>query len=150
MRYPSLLFGRWSVALVGVALAVAAGAQEVGQIKIAKGAVTIERAGQTLPGDIGTRLEPSDTVRTGADGSVGITMQDDSLLSAGPNSVITLDRYVFDPTTRQGKFETTLQKGSLAIISGRIAKQSPTAMKVRTPSSILGVRGTEFVVSVDD
>jgi len=150
MRYPSLLFGRWSVALVGVALAVAAGAQEVGQIKIAKGAVTIERAGQTLPGDIGTRLEPSDTVRTGADGSVGITMQDDSLLSAGPNSVITLDRYVFDPTTRQGEFETTLQKGSLAIISGRIAKQSPTAMKVRTPSSILGVRGTEFVVSVDD
>jgi len=150
MRYPSLLFGRWSVALVGAALAVAAGAQEVGQIKIAKGAVTIERAGQTLPGDIGTRLEPSDTVRTGADGSVGITMQDDSLLSAGPNSVITLDRYVFDPTTRQGEFETTLQKGSLAIISGRIAKQSPTAMKVRTPSSILGVRGTEFVVSVDD
>jgi len=145
-----LLFGRWSVALVGAALAVAAGAQEVGQIKIAKGAVTIERAGQTLPGDIGARLEPSDTVRTGADGSVGITMQDDSLLSAGPNSVITLDRYVFDPTTRQGEFETTLQKGSLAIISGRIAKQSPTAMKVRTPSSILGVRGTEFVVSVDD
>jgi hypothetical protein len=77
-------------------------------------------------------------------------MEDDSLLSAGPNSTVTLDRYAFDPTTREGQFETTLQKGSLAVISGRIAKQSPEAMKVRTPSSILGVRGTEFVVSAND
>jgi len=141
---------RWLVGAAVLAVAVAGSAQEVGQIKTAKGAVTVERAGQSLPGDVGTRLQPSDTVKTGADGSVGITMQDDSLLSAGPNSVLSLDRYVFDPTTREGAFETTLQKGSLAIISGRIAKQSPTAMKVRTPSSILGVRGTEFVVSVDD
>jgi len=130
--------------------AVAADAADIGQIKVAKGQVSIVRSGQTLPGDVGARLQPADVLKTGADGSVGVTMSDNSLLSVGPNSVLALDKYEFDSTTSQGQFDASLQKGSLAVISGRIAKQSPDAMKVRTPSSILGVRGTEFVVSVND
>ena len=82
--------------------------------------------------------------------SVGITMADNSLLSAGPNSILSLDRFEFDPTSSQGQFDAQLRKGSLAVISGRIAKQSPEAMTVRTPSAILGVRGTEFVLSAND
>jgi hypothetical protein len=77
-------------------------------------------------------------------------MSDNSLLSAGPNSTLTLARYEYDETTSQGRFDTTLTAGSLAVVSGRIAKQSPDAMTVRTPRAILGVRGTEFVVSIDD
>ena len=95
----------------------------------------------------GTRAAGSDVVKTGADGSVGITMTDNSLLSAGPNSVLSLDRYEFDSTTNQGRFDASLRSGTLAVVSGRIAKQSPDAMTVRTPSAILGVRGTEFVVT---
>jgi hypothetical protein len=96
------------------------------------------------------RLETADVLKTGADGSVGITMADNSLLSAGPNSILSLDRFEFDATTSQGQFDAQLRKGSLAVISGRIAKQSPEAMTVRTPSAILGVRGTEFVLSAND
>jgi len=130
--------------------AVAANAADIGQVKIAKGQVTIERQGTTLPATVGARLQVADTVRTGADGSVGITMDDDSLLSAGPNSALSLDRYAFDTTTNKGQFDTSLKRGSLAVISGRIAKESPDAMKVRTPAAMLGVRGTEFIVKVDD
>jgi hypothetical protein len=36
------------------------------------------------------------------------------------------------------------------VVSGRIAKQSPESMTVRTPSIILGVRGTEFAVAAND
>jgi len=122
-------------------------AAEIGRIKVAKGAVTIERGGQSLPGAVGMRLETSDVVKTGADASVGITMSDNSLLSAGPNSVLSLDGFEFDATTYQGRFDTSLRDGSLAVVSGRIAKQSPDAMKVRTPFATLGVRGTEFAVS---
>ncbi len=127
-----------------------AGAADIGQIKVAKGQVTIERNGQVAPAQTGARLHDADIVKTGPDGSVGITMADDSLLSAGPDTVIALDRYAFDPTTQRGRFDTSLNKGTLAVISGRIAKQSPDAMTVRTPATILGVRGTEFVVSTDD
>jgi hypothetical protein len=49
-----------------------------------------------------------------------------------------------------GEFEGNLKKGRLAAISGKMVKQSPESMKIRTPSAIMGVRGTEFVVQVDD
>lgn len=132
-----------------LALAVPALA-EIGQIKTSKGVVAVERNGQALVGTVGLRLEAADVLKTGADGAVGITMRDNSLLSAGPNSILWLDRFEFDATTSQGRFETRLQRGTLAVVSGRIAKQSPSAMTVRTPSAQLGVRGTDFVVSADD
>jgi hypothetical protein len=125
-------------------------AADIGQVKIAKGQVTIERQGMAMPATVGSRLQVADVVKTGADGSVGITMDDDSLLSAGPNSALSLDNYAFDSTTNQGRFNTSLNKGTLSVISGRIAKQTPDAMTVRTPTAILGVRGTEFVVSAND
>ncbi len=127
-----------------------ASAAEIGQIKVAKGQVSVERQGQPLAGTVGLRLEPADVVKTGADGSVGITMSDNSLLSAGPNSLLVLERFEFDPTTSQGRFDAQLQRGTLAVISGRIAKQSPQAMTLRTPSAALAVRGTEFVVAANE
>jgi len=141
---------RWIPAIpLAMAVAIAAHAADIGQIKVAKGAVTIERSGEVMRGEPGLRVQASDVVKTGADVSVGITMSDNSLLSAGPNSVLALDRYEFDTTTNQGRFDTSLRRGTLAVVSGRIARQSPDAMTIRTPSAILGVRGTEFVVSAD-
>ena len=133
--------------LLALGVVTSAAAAEIGQIKILKGLVTVERNHRVFPASVGMRLETLDVLRTGADGSLGITMSDDSLLSAGPNSILSLDHYDFDAVTNQGRFDAQLQSGSLAVISGRIAKHAPDAMTVRTPAAILGVRGTEFVVS---
>jgi len=135
------------VAVLGTTLA---GAQEAGHVKVAKGAVQIERAGQQVPATLGAVVQAGDVVVTGADGSVGITFLDNSLLSAGPNSVLAIDRFAFDSTTHQGSFESSLKKGTLAVVSGKLAKQSPDAMKVKTPAAVLGVRGTEFLVRTGD
>ena len=43
-----------------------------------------------------------------------------------------------------------LTHGTLAIISGDIAKHSPDAMMVRTRRTILGVRGARFLIRVED
>ena len=134
-----------SILLFGISPVAAV---DIGQVKVVKGSVTIERSGQGVPAEAGTRLQTSDVVRTGNDGSVGITMTDNSLLSAGPNSVLALDRYDFDSTTNQGHFDASLRRGTLAVVSGRLAKQSPDAMTLHTPTAVLGVRGTEFVVSI--
>ena len=127
----------------GVALAAA---QDAGQIKTSKGSAQIERSGQKLPAGVGQVVQQGDVVTTGADGSVGITFRDGSLVSIGPDSVLAIDRFVFDSTTNQGAFESSLKRGTLSVVSGKIAKQTPDAMKVKTPAAILGVRGTEFVV----
>jgi hypothetical protein len=131
-------------------IALPALAADVGQVKTVRGEVAVDRAGVSQPARPGMRLEASDVLRSGPDGSAGITMSDGALLSIGPNSVLSLDAFAFDATTHQGRFDATLSKGSMAVVSGKIAKQSPEAMKVRTPAVVLGVRGTEFVVKVDD
>ena len=137
----ALLLSAWA----GSALAA-----DVGQIKVSKGAVYVERAGQKMSAPIGTRIREADVVVTGADGAVGITFLDASLLSAGPNSTLAIDRFVFDSTTNQGAFETSLRRGTLSAVSGKIAKQSPDAMKVKTPVAVLGARGTEFLVRTSE
>jgi len=138
------------VAALCAACAVHSATAQVGQIKIARGEVWIDRGAQTLPGRVGLMLETADTLRTGADGAVGVTMRDDSLVSAGPNSILSLARFEFDTVSSQGRFETQLKRGTLAVVTGRIAKQSPAAVTVRTPTAVLGARGTEFVVAVDE
>ncbi|HEY7434965.1 MAG TPA: FecR domain-containing protein [Methylomirabilota bacterium] len=139
-----------AVAVIAALWAAPAGAQEAGHVKVAKGAVQIERAGQKTPATVGAVVQAGDVVTTGADGSVGITFLDNSLLSAGPNSMLAIDRFAFDSTTHQGSFESSLKRGTLAVVSGKLAKQSPDAMKVRTPAAVLGVRGTEFLVRTGD
>jgi len=125
-------------------------ADEAGRVKVSKGDVRIERNGKTLAAPVGTIIDVADTVMTGANGSVGITFHDNSLLSAGPNSELVIERFVFDSTTLQGAFDTRLKKGTLAVVSGKIVKQSPEAMRIKTPAAIMGVRGTEFIVKVDE
>jgi hypothetical protein len=130
-------------------LAGPAVAQDVGRVKTVKGAVHIERNGQRQPAEVGTGVRLADTLVTGPDGSVGVTLADDTLLSAGPNSILAIQKFVYDGT-KPGALEAALTKGTLAVVSGRIAKQSPDAMRVTTPAAILGVRGTEFVVRASD
>ena len=139
-----------AVAVLALAVTGFARAEDVGQIKVAKGTVHVERDGKRLPDAVGMSIRQSDTVVTGADGSAGVTFSDNSLLSTGPNSVLVVDRYTFDSTTHAGKFDASLKKGTLAVVSGKIVKQSPGAMRVRTPAAIMGVRGTEFMVQVDE
>ena len=147
MRVTTMRCRLAAMLVLGLVGAGGAGAVDVGRIKLATGAVTIQRDGVSIPAEVGARLREGDALRTGADGSVGITMNDDSLLSAGPNSVLSLDAFALDPATSKGRFDASLNRGSLSVISGRIAKQAPDAMTVRTPTMILGVRGTEFPVS---
>jgi hypothetical protein len=139
-----------AVAVIGWAGAGVALASDVGQVKVAKGAVHVERDGKRLPATVGMGIRQSDTLVTGADGSAGVTFSDNSLLSTGPNSVLVVDHYNFNSTTHAGRFDASLKKGTLAVVSGKMVKQSPDAMRVRTPAAIMGVRGTEFVVQVDE
>jgi hypothetical protein len=136
-----------AIALAGLVMNVMATEDgAAGMIKNSKGDVSIERAGGWIPGAVGTAVFAADRVRTGADGSVGVTLRDSTLLSAGPNSLFVLDRFAFDSTTNAGTISVGVRKGTLAVATGRIAKQTPESIDFRTPTSVIGVRGTEFAI----
>ena len=142
MRHPLL-----AALLLAAAPAIAA---DAGLIKVSKGEVYVERAGTRMAAPVGTAVRASDVIVTGRDGAAGITFTDNSLVSVGPGSVFAIDKYRFDTTTYAGEFEGNLKQGKLAAVSGKMVKQAPESMKIRTPSAIMGVRGTEFVVQVDE
>ena len=125
---------------------VATEGDAAGMIKHSKGDVSIERAGARIPGVVGTPVFSADRVRTGSDGSVGVTLRDNTLLSAGPNSLFVLDKFEFDSTTNAGAVSVGVRKGTLAVATGKIAKQTPESIDSHTPTSVIGVRGTEFAI----
>jgi hypothetical protein len=138
-----------SLFLVASVFAPARADDAIGQIKMASGEVAVLRGGVSQKVAAGDRVFQSDVLTTGPDGSLGITFADNSMMSLGPDSKLSLDEFRFDTTTHEGVFDSSLAKGTLAVKSGQIVKQTPEAMKVRAPGALLGVRGTEFVVRAD-
>jgi hypothetical protein len=119
-----------------------------GRIKIASGSVFIIRAGTSIPAQAGAVVLEADTLRTGADGRLGITLKDDTRISLGPASEIRLDRFAFAPAEGRLAFVLKVFKGVAAYVSGRIAKLAPDAVRLETPAAIVGVRGTTVVIRV--
>jgi len=119
-------------------------------VKRTQGNVEIERAGARQTVEPGFKLLVADTVYTGPAGAVGLTFTDNSLIALGPDSTYSIAEYSFDSTTHDGTFRSKISRGTLSARSGRIAKRGQDRMLVETPATILGVRGTRFLIKVDD
>jgi hypothetical protein len=136
--------------LLVLCLVSAVGAAEMelpaGRVKRSQGSVTVERAGQTRAVEVGTPVYVGDRVRTAADGAVGITLSDDTLLTAGPGSTLLINEFRFNTTTNDGNLLATLLKGTLSVVTGLIGKQAPQNVSFKTPTVVLGIRGTEFII----
>jgi hypothetical protein len=128
--------------------AATASAAEIGRIKSVTGAVSVIRGKTVIPAVPGQLLQVGDVLKTGADGRVGITFVDNSRFAVGPGSDIALSEFEFNDTTHAGRSLTTVNRGSLAIVSGQIAHENKDAERVRTPTAVLAARGTRFVVQV--
>lgn len=119
---------------------------EAGKIKTLKGQATVQHAGQSMPATVGMSVYQNDVIVTAHQSTAGITLSDGTRLTAGPNSTLALNAYQFNPTTHDGQIDATLKSGVMAVISGKISKTNPETVKYRTQHSIVGVRGTEFII----
>lgn len=129
-------------------LAVAPAWSEVARIKGSVGTAAVERGTTRIPARAGLQLSAGDRLVTGKDGRISLSFIDNTRFSVGPNSRVSVSDFTYDRTRQRGSFLTQVDRGSLAIVSGQIAKSGKDAMKVRTPNSLLGVRGTRFIVEV--
>ena len=118
----------------------------IAQVKKVTGQVVIQRSGRRLPAKVGDPLFEKDIVETGPDGGIGITFVDNTVFSTGPNSQLALDEFQFDSNNFRGSMLADMRQGTLAVVSGDITRSSPGAMKIKTPTAQLGVRGTTFAI----
>ena len=95
------------------------------------------------------KVNVGDSIKTGADGSVGLIFEDDTVVSLGPDSEMEVVEFLFDPAEHKLSFVARMVKGTFSFITGQIAKLAPQKVQLETPSATLGVRGTKFAVEVD-
>ena len=121
-----------------------------GRIKVASGSVFVVRGGTTQPAQAGQLVYESDSLRTGADGRIGVTLNDDTRVSLGPSSEVRLDRFSYAPAENQLALVLRVVRGMAAYVSGRIAKLAPDSIRLETPAAIVGVRGTTVAMRVTE
>jgi hypothetical protein len=123
--------------------------QPAGYIKIVMGAAVILRGTGELPARPGEALYQDDGLRTAADGHLGVTLKDETRVSLGPNSEIRLSRFQFSPADGQLELVMKLLRGSAAFVSGRISGLRPEAVRIETPNTIVGIRGTHLAIRTE-
>jgi len=98
----------------------------------------------------GSEVFQGDVIETPQGASLGITLLDESNVSVAENSRFVLDEVVFDPTSQSGRVAMSAVTGAFVVVSGLVAKSNPDAMVMRTPTAIIGIRGTQVGLQLDN
>lgn len=117
-------------------------------IKTIKGDVTIIHQTEMINAEPGAKLFNTDSIKTGDDSHAGIIFQDDTIISLGPDSELSMDEFIFNPKKKEFLLVTRMLKGTFLFISGVIGKLSPESVRIETPDGTIGIRGTKFLVEV--
>ncbi len=122
----------------------------MGHVKTVKGVATVTTNGRSVNAQPGTPLYQGSALKTEAQSSMGVTFKDNTMMSFGPNTLLTVDEYLYEPAEGKLKLGASMGKGTLNYVSGVIAQLKPEAVSVKTPAGMIGVRGTQFLLKVDE
>ena len=139
-------------ALITASLSIAAtdASASVGKVTEQTGPTEIQRDKESIPSELNTGVEMNDAVVT-ANGKAGITFQDETKVEITEQSKLVIDEFVFDPSQSDaGKLAIKIAMGTAKYASGQIAKDNPQSVKIETPTATIGVRGTDFSMTVDE
>jgi len=127
---------------------VALAGDAIGYVKTMSGKASVVRTGAEHPLAVGSALYEDDLIKTAAESSLGVTMKDGTMLSAGPETELLLDKYAYAPKSGQMGFVARVSQGTLDFVSGMLGKLAPESVAIETPTGVIGMRGTHFVVRV--
>ena len=136
--------------ILGLLLAAHCMAEEgvIGSIHNVAGKVVVVRAGAEIKAEPGLRLKAGDVLQTGANGTAGIVLWDDSTLSMGTSSQLELTEFRFKPAQKDYALVLRMVKGTFVYVPGRIAKLAPDSVRIETPGGLATVQGTKLLAKV--
>jgi len=121
----------------------------IGEITASTGPGTIKRENDKITGDVGTGLEMQDAITT-RDGAWQLEFEDETRVDVTEHSRMVIDEFIYDPATGKGTLGMRATLGAVRYASGQIAKNSRQRVNIRTPSATINVRGTDFMMIVDE
>jgi len=120
-----------------------------GKIVEATGPTQITRDKSKIDGKVNVGVEMYDTIET-LQSRVGITFEDDTRVQITEFSKLKIDEFVYDPSSGKGSLSIKAASGTVRYTSGLIAKNSRENIKIKTPTAVVSVRGTDFSMSVGE
>ena len=134
--------------LIGLPGAAMAQATPIGYVKTVSGESWVTTAGQRVKAAPGVPIQTGSQLKTEANATLGVTFRDNTVMSFGPDTEMTVDEYLYAPAQGKLGLAASLSRGTLDYFSGVIARLKPDSVSVKTPTGIIGVRGTQFVAKV--
>lgn len=134
--------------LIGLLLVATAAHAQIGSITEFSGSATIKRGKETITAQKGTAVEQNDKIET-KNGKLKIVFKDDTTVSVTEHSSLVIDDFVYDPKSGKGSLGMKATGGTVRYVSGALAKD-PKQVKINTPTAAIAVRGTDFVMSVNE
>lgn len=139
---------RLALFIASLVLACSAHA-EIGSVTEHAGTAIIKRGKDTITVTKGTLVEMNDKVET-KNGKVKITFKDSTTVNVTESSALVIDDFVYDPKSGAGKLNLKAAAGTVRYASGNIAHNNPNAVNIKTPTAAIAVRGTDFVMAVNE
>ena len=122
----------------------------IGDVIKHEGNAVVQRTdGEDVESELDLDIFSYDTIKTGK-GKVAIGFIDETRVDITQHSKLIIDEFVYDPNTKKGSLSLKSALGTVRYASGQIAKTSPTSVQIKTPTATIGVRGTDFSMTVDE
>ena len=122
----------------------------IGDVILQEGESVVERKeGDAFDSEIDLDIFSYDTVKTGK-GKTAIEFIDETRVDVTQHSKLIIDEFIYDPNTKTGVLSLKASLGTIRYASGQIAKNSKQNVKIETPTATIGVRGTDFTMTIDE
>ncbi len=133
---------------ISLTLAPLAAESKIGSITELKGTGSVVRK-SSIPAKLQLGIEMRDDVRTG-NGRIKIDFLDGSILRVTEQSKVVIDEFVYDPNPSKGKLAVNFASGTARFATGKMNKIDKKNVSIKTPTSQIAVRGTDFTITVDE
>jgi FecR protein len=139
----------WPFAARAQTAATQAADDALGQVATLQGSATVTRGKAAAAAlKVSDAIYKKDVLQTGANGSLGVTFDDETTLSLSANARIVVDEFVYETGAKGNKAVFNIARGTAAFVASLVAKSGD--MTITTPTSTLGIRGTTGVIDVPD
>jgi hypothetical protein len=118
----------------------------VATITALKGQADIKRDKGLFTAHLGDKLHEKDLVITKDKSKVQIIFKDDTLITVGKNSNFSIEKYIYEENNPKVSARFGLIRGTMRTITGKIGKIAPARFSVKTKTTTIGIRGTNFTI----
>jgi len=121
----------------------------IGNISALKGSADLLRNNNIFKVKSGMGLIVEDKLITAEKSRVQAILKDNTIITIGPDSVFVFDAYRFE-NSDDSYVDMHIERGFFRSITGKIGELAPKRFNIKTVSTTIGIRGTDFSASVSD